>query len=345
MTERRHGVGPRVAAAAMLLLTGSTIGTAAVALDTTARAGPVEVRVTLSPDEPLIGDPVELHIEAIAEPGVEVLMPDFGEALDRFRVVDFVPRERIDDQGRTAASQRYTLQIPASGEQRIPSILVEFVDRRPGHDPAPEGQDAYELLTEAIAFTVQSVVPDSAQAELSPPLGRLDALGAGTDSPWPWLAAFALAMAAIGPLVWRAIRRARERAAVRSAWEVARAELDALLASPHPGPDGIDAYFVTLSGIVRRYLEARFAVRSPELTTERFLDEVSGSPELSDEHQALLRDFLTQCDLVKFAHAIPTQGSVRQAVAAAGSFIDETREAAPEDSGDRKIAANEEVAA
>ncbi len=325
MTGARRASGLCVA---LIAATIASLTAPASALDTTARSGPVELRVSVSPEAPRIGDPVVLDVEAVAEPGVELLMPDFGEALDRFRIVDFVPRERSDDQGRTVASQRYTLQVPASGEHRIPSILVEFVDRRPGHDPAPQGQDAYELLSEAIAFTVESVVPDSAKAELSPPLGRLGPLGAGSDSPWPWLAGLALVLGAVGPLVWRAIRRAREKAAVRSAWEIARGELDALLASPHPGPDAVDAYFVSLSGIVRRYLEDRFAVRSPELTTERFIDLVSGSPDLSDDHQALLRDFLTQCDLVKFAHAIPSREAVRQAVAAAERFIDETRDAA-----------------
>ena len=53
--------------------------------------------------------------------------------------------------------------------------------------------------------------------------------------------------------------------------------------------------------IIRRYLEDRFELRAPELTTEEFLT-VAGTPVLlSHEHQKLLRDFLRQADLVKFA--------------------------------------------
>lgn len=325
---RTHCTTGTLLAAAVIGLT--ILPLCAVALDSVARSGPVEVRVTLSPDAPVIGDPIVLDIEAVAEPGIEVLMPDFGEALDRFRVVDFVPRERIEPDGRTLASQRYTLQVPASGEHRVPSILIEFIDRRSGQPPAPDGQDAYELLTDAIPFTVASVVPDSAKAELSPPLGRLEPLGTGGRRAWPWLVALLVAAAALGPFAWRAYGRRRARAAVRSAYEVARAELDGLLATPRPRGDDVDAYFVALSGIVRRYLEARFAVRSPELTTERFLDVVSGSPELRDDHQALLRDFLRQCDLVKFAHIIPSEESIDQAIAAAVRFVDDTRESMPE---------------
>ncbi len=54
--------------------------------------GPVTATVRLEPDQPLIGDPVQLTIEVIAEENVEVLMPEFGEALDRYTILDFVPR-------------------------------------------------------------------------------------------------------------------------------------------------------------------------------------------------------------------------------------------------------------
>jgi len=314
------------AAAILVLLVAGAGAPDASALETRARSGPLEVRVSLAPDAPRIGDPLTLDVEAVAEPGVEVLMPEFGEALDRFTIVDFTPRERLDGAGRTVSTQRYTLQAPASGDQRIPSILVEFVDRRPGQAPAPEGEDAYELLTDPIPFTVASVVPDSAEADLSPPLGRLAPRESGATRPWLWLLAVVAGLAATGPFAWRAFSRWRTRASERSAWEVARAELDALLAAPRPTPERIDAFFVALSGVVRRYLERRFGLRSPELTTERFLEVVSGSPDLSDAHQMLLRDFLRECDLVKFAHVIPSDESIAQAIASASRFIDETGE-------------------
>lgn len=311
--------------ALLALLLGATT---AHAVETTAQSGPVALRVALEPDAPTIGDPMTLIVEAVAEPGVELLMPDFGDALDRFSIVDFVPRERIDEAGQTRSSQRYTLRAPASGPHRVPSILVEFVDRRPGHDPAPEGEDAYEIQSDPIRFEVASVVPDAAGAALAPPLGELGPLESGSRDRLLWSIAIALALLlAAGPFAFRAWQRMRARAAVRSAYEIARSALDGLLASPHPrGPAAIDAYFVALSGIVRRYLEGRFALRSPELTTERFLDLVSGSPDLTDDHRALLRDFLRECDLVKFAHVIPSEEAIGQALSAAVRFVEDTRE-------------------
>ena len=46
--------------------------------------GPVQILAQLEPAQSAIGDPVTLTLRATAEKDVELLMPDFGEALDRF---------------------------------------------------------------------------------------------------------------------------------------------------------------------------------------------------------------------------------------------------------------------
>jgi hypothetical protein len=299
------------------------------AVEQESRLGPVTAVVRLEPEALVIGDSMTLRIEVLAEEGIEVLMPEFGEALERFGIIDFVPREGLEPDGRTRFSQRYTLQSPRSGEHTLPAILIEFVDRRPGQDPAPEGLDAYELLTEPIRFDVASVVLDEDDLEMHPPLGALPPRGGVRENPWFWLAGVLGCLLAVSPFAYRAWARLRSRAAVRSAFELARSELDALLAGPRPTGDRIDGFFVELSGIMRRYLERRFQLRSPELTTERFLEVVSGSPDLGDAHQLLLRDFLSQSDLVKFAHVIPDAKAINDAVDAVTSFIEETRDDRP----------------
>ncbi len=327
-----HFVGPALA----------FLATAAVwaaepqpALEKTFTSGPVTATVKLEPVKPLIGDPVTLTVTAVAEKGVELLMPEFGEALERFSIIDFVPRESIDDQGRTVAVQRYRLQPPASGAQAIPPILLEYIDRREGQRPAPEGLDAYELLTERLEFEVQSVIPQNAQADLKPPLGRLAPLQPPPRAKWPWGIATLVVLALASPFAARACIAWRRRARRRSAYEIARWRLDRLLAKPRPAAEQIDAFYVELSGIVRRYLEDRFELRAPELTTEEFLASVGQSPDLSRDHQALLRDFLRQADLVKFAGIQPTSNDIEHSLDAARRFIDETQENAPlvEESG------------
>jgi hypothetical protein len=224
--------------------------------------------------------------------------------------------------------QRYTLAPTLSGSHRVPPLLVEFVDHRPGRDPAPADEDAYELLTDAIDFEVASVLPDDAPRELEPALGALPPLrDRGTAMLWGAAVLGALALA-IGAVV--AFRTVRARRPSESPFLAARRELAELLAAGRPAPDDrerVDAFFVSLSSIVRRYIEHRFALRSPELTTEEFLAELQRSPDLLRSHQALLAEFLGVADLVKFARHTPGPSAIDHSVEIAERFLEATRPA------------------
>ena len=328
--ETQFGMNQRLAWLCLAaMLSPSHVARAADAIEQECESGPVKATVRLEPKQPLIGDTVTLTITVTAEQDVELLMPEFGEALERFAIVDFAPRQSLDDEGKTVAVQKYRLQPPASGKQTIPPILIEYVDRRPGHREAPEGYDAYELLTERLEFEVQSVVPKGAGADLKPPLGQLGPREAPPAARWPWVVAALVLLAAASPFVVKAYLAWRRKARQRSAYEIARAKLQRLLDSPRPTAEQIDAFYVELSGIVRKYLEDRFELRAPELTTEEFLASVGESPDLSGEHQALLREFLRQADLVKFAGVQPSDEDIERSIEAAWRFLEETRENAP----------------
>jgi hypothetical protein len=293
-------------------------------LEATSETGPVRAIIRLSPPAPAIGDPLYLELEVRAEPDVELLMPEFGDSLDRFSIVDFTRSEVADDEGRTISRQRYTLASSRSGAQHIPPLLVEFVDRRAGRDPAPEGEDAYEILTAVLDFEVAAALPEGASLELRASLGRLGAREMPGRGRTLWLLA-ALAAAAAAVFGVRAWAIWRSRTLRRSAYDVAKSDLDALLMAPRPGEREMDVFFVQLSGIVRRYLENRFGLRSPELTTEEFVEELANSPDLFRSHQRLLREFLDRADLVKFAHLVPDPADVELSLESARSFLEATR--------------------
>lgn len=292
--------------------------------------GPVRVTTTLSPTHATIGDEITLEIQVEAEAGVEVLMPEFGDSLQRYTILNFVPRQQIDSDGKSRFTQRYTLQPTTSGAQFIPPVLVEFVDHRPGQKPAPDEFDAYEILTDRIDFEVASVVPRGATQELRPPLGTLSLTGTDARARrWAAVLGSGAVMAAAVGLVWL-LRRRRRRVRRQNAYQVARRRLDQLLARPWPQDGrGTDTFFVAISFIVRQYLEDRFELRAPELTTEEFLALAGVSPDLTDAHRALLRDFLRQADLVKFAGVHAGDAEVRRSSDLASRFLEETRENAP----------------
>jgi hypothetical protein len=83
--------------------------------------------------------------------------------------------------------------------------------------------------------------------------------------------------------------------------------------------------FVTeVSEIARIYLEERFGLHAPERTTEEFLAELTTDRTLQGRHKELLADFLTRCDLVKFARADTDRTGLEALYAAAELLVDET---------------------
>lgn len=293
-------------------------------MERTSQRGPVTAHVKISPSKPRLGDDVVLTLTVEAAKGVEVLMPEFGQSLDRFIITDYLPREVMGPQDKTIITQRYTLQPPMSGEQSIPSLMIEFIDRRKGHPPAPKGEDAYELLTDRIPFQVESVIPKGAVADLKPPLGALQPLDRSQDTSRLWWLLFPLLVAA--PFGWRVWSKWRGEVRQRSAFDTAHGRLQAMMARARPGPEEMDAFFVELSGIIRRYLEDRFRLQAPERTTEEFLDIATGSPDLTGEHRGFLHQFLGYADRVKFARHLPQAEHVEQALVAAEQFLKQTQE-------------------
>jgi hypothetical protein len=329
MRRRRTSVRERLAFLLFALLAVLGAGPAARAADEIrqhAELGPVSVDLVVTPEKPVLGDVIVLDLEVHAEAGVEVLMPEFGEALGRFEIVDFAPSSEQDAQGGSISKQRYRLQPAHSGTVTIPPLRIEFVDRRKGQVPAPEGEDAYEILTDRIALEVQPILAEDAPLDLRPALGDLGPRDAGGAPWWVWVGGLAVVLLAVAPFAWRAWFAARARQRSRSAYEVARADLDRLLESGRPDAATMDAFYVRLSLIVRTYLEDRFGLRSPELTTQEFLTEMGRSPDLARSHQKLLREFLEAADLVKFAGHRPGPEEVNQSIAAAERFLEETRE-------------------
>lgn len=291
----------------------------------TKTVGPVSVTLTLSPDQPRIGDELTFEISVKAEPEVDLLMPEFGEALNRFAIINYVPENNISAGGATTAIQRYTLQADTSGDTAIPPILVEFVDNRPGKAATPDDFDAFEILTDPIAFQVESVVDGSLQ--LKPPMGKLEIPEPATQTSW-WTAGIVGLVGFVSILLAAVWWLRRGRAKQRSAYEVASWKIGKLrLDQESPSPQlSVEQFFVEISDVVRLYLEQRFNLRAPELTTDEFLQLAQAESELTKQHQLMLGEFLQQADVVKFAGVSASREDVRRSLDLAARFVDETRE-------------------
>lgn len=293
----------------------------------TTEVGPVKATVQVWPPKPSLVDAVYLRLEVSAPDGVTIDAP-FQEAgdqrLGRFRIVGFARDTQRPATGGQLHVQTYTLEPPSSGRQRIPPLRMEMTDGRP--NASAEARKPQEILTEEVPLEIAPVPVEQATAQLKDALGELDP-DVGKTS-WVLVVGLVGGVLMLGSgsiLFWRAVRSRRRVQQQRSAYEDAVVQLRRLEERGAPDEEAADAWFVELSAIVRRYLEGRYEIRAPELTTEEFLLVATARPELTGEHRSLLEAFLERCDRVKFAGYRPDAEESIATLAAARGFVVDTR--------------------
>lgn len=153
---------------------------------------------------------------------------------------------------------------------------------------------------------------------------------AGLQPDWGWRLGL-LALAGFAGIVWgiRSFLRPRKEIASapppRPSWEIAWEALDHLEKNGLVAQGRVQEYYVQLSHIVRHYIEGRFLIQAPEMTTQEFMEKAQHSENLSDAQRVFLRDFLDASDMVKFARFVPSPEEIRGAMSLARRFIEETR--------------------
>jgi len=146
---------------------------------------------------------------------------------------------------------------------------------------------------------------------------------------WAWLLVGAgIALAAAGGLTWIAFRRSqtlRNEPVRKPAHEIAYANLRALVARNLVEQGKVKEFYERISGILRYYIEHRFRLHAPDRTTEEFLAELGQTDVLAAADKAVLKEFLTHCDLVKFARHSPTTQQIQRTFDLVKAFIDRTK--------------------
>ena len=90
------------------------------------------------------------------------------------------------------------------------------------------------------------------------------------------------------------------------AWEKAYQQLEALRRENLLDRGLFKEFFTRVSDIARQYMEDRFKIRAPHMTTEEFLYYLGITGHLNETQKNLLKEFLNSCDMVKFAKYAPT---------------------------------------
>ena len=111
----------------------------------------------------------------------------------------------------------------------------------------------------------------------------------------------------------------------KTSWEVALNRIELLERGSWLSRGEFKMFYFELSDIVRQYIENRFSIKAPEMTTEEFLIFIKTSSQLNEVQKDILKEFLTSCDMVKFAKHTPQESEAKGSIAIALRLVNETK--------------------
>jgi len=295
---------------------------AAPPVDVRASDGPVTLRLSAPTSRIEAGQSLGMELTIEASEGGAFEVPLLGKAIGPFDVLSST-RQSSQAGGVRRATLRFTVLTLESGDVTMPAIPVA-ITREDGTRATLDAGPATINVTSLLSGPFDP----SAIRDIKGPVT--------IDVGWAWwwivaaCAAGAMALLAVFTL-WR--NRVRRAPPPIPAHQWALGELDALERDALPESGQTHAHWVRLSGIVREYMERRFDLHAPDRTTPEFLDEARSNASISEDHRALLAQFLRMADMVKFAGMRPAAADCRSALDTARLFVRDTTPSQTPDPG------------
>lgn len=206
-------------------------------------------------------------------------------------------------------------------------VAEDYDDERATHwrlEPEPAA-DAYKIAPFAFGGKVHGPVYFDPPPPRSPVSGDMEVNPRKVMLPITWrraaiglaiLLATAAAIFGLWKLARLLARRVREHymSPIERAW----AELERLIRSKLPERGRFKDFYVELTMVVRRYIQRKYAINAPHLTTEEFLREAIGRDIWAAKE---LGEFLGSADMVKFAGVAATLEMASDATNSAREFL------------------------
>ena len=249
------------------------------------------------------GNGVVIEGEKSVDPGRQItlkVMPKGIDLRDRFR--GFAVADDYDDEKDNAT---YWLLTPAPCEQtyKIAPFAYNGKVCGPVYFEAPAPRE-----------TVTGGMECDPEKDMPPITLRLIGV----------LSAWCLVLGAAVALIWYLIRLIARKVKEHRMSPIERAwvELDRLIAKGLPGRGRYKDFYVELTMVVRRYVQRKYGIKAPHLTTEEFLAEFGergmGNGEKGGDE---LRTFLESADMVKFAGVKATPEMADSATESARGYL------------------------
>lgn len=269
----------------------------------------------------LIGDRIKFNVTVRLAKNIEAALPAFRDEL----IGDFEIKERSFESkkglfGGRVLINRYLITVYTTGKHLIPPVEIKY---------RKKGSAEWSVVKSGeIPITVNSVLPPGkAVSDIKDIKGPKSFYEPNIP-----LIAGLIVFLILGAAGYHLYKKIVTRKPVRLAHETALEELEAIKGLLGRGGD-IKECYAMVSDCIRYYIERRFQLNAPDMTTEEFLESLKNSHVLSVDHKRLLREFMTACDLVKFAKYVPSHEEVEAIFVTAKNFVEETKQKVSEERG------------
>ena len=307
--------------------------TTAFEIDNDYQRGPLTVHVRIDKNKLTIAETILLEFEAAVTPDFKVNMPKVDKVLENFGIIDWENLgDKLDENNNVISTYQYRLEPFLSGSFQIPAFTFEFFDINDAENKK------HELTTEPVEIEVTSLLGEQ-RANLQ--IAAIEDVLEMPEKPSYWWVGL-LGTAGVAAILYLCLylRRKRVKELIRifkPAHEIAYDRLRKLVAQDLVNAGKFKEFYECISDILRHYIEHRFNLKAPERTTEEFLTELSSADILPQSDQQRLAEFLTHCDLVKFAKHTPTSEQIQTTFNLVKDFIETTK------SDEKKIDVTETV--
>ena len=303
-----------------------------------------EIRVTSRPDTSaiLIGDQTGFTVTAEIPAGVSAKLSSAADSLaGKIVILRRDPRDTaVSADGSMKITDRYLITSFDSGSYAIPPFYAEVASG----DSLLKYFSDYSFL-DVIRPDVAPQDTTDVIYDIIPPRGAPVTF----REVLPWVV-IALIAAVIVWLLARFLPRNPLRRFVRPpappepAHIVALRDLQVLRDAELWQKGEIKEYYSRLSDILRRYIDGRYGISSPELTTDETVRMLQKAAVTTPGQMAMVKELLSVSDMVKFAKYLPDSAVHVTFMENAVRFVEETRlpDAVPAD-GNQGAAADKGI--
>ena len=282
---------------------------------------PVIIKASVDKNKITIGDKVIFLLKVSANKDIELLPLDLSTYFKAFEIKEHSQEGPKASWGKTKLEYKLVLTTFTTGTYEISPILVKY--------KLKTGEEK-EIKSEKINIQVESIKPDPKDKDdirdIKPPQSL--------NRQFIFYAVIVLVLLVVTGVFFlvrylknKNINKVMETAEPeRSAHVIAYERLKKLGELNLVKEGKIKEYYIILSEIIRSYLEKRFNVPVVERTTSEAFRELKSVRKISRDDIGIIKGFLEESDLVKFAKYIPEENAINGDYQTAVGIVDKTKE-------------------